>query len=126
MNGEIIALKTAHGTYLSAWDKSKEFAIVQAGHSQEWEHFVKSRNNDGTYSLFTAHKLYVSACWETDPTVRQVDHLKSWEKFTIVNNDNGTISLKTSKGTYISARNDNSVRCEDHNKEWEQFTVQFL
>lgn len=123
MANNIVAFRTAHGTYLSARTETNgQWPVAQMNDYQSWEHFQVGMGTNGV-TLYTAHNRYISAYWGSAPRVRQVLNSQSLEQFGVVRNNNGTISLVTAQGLYISARSDGTVNCVNENKEWEQFQV---
>ena len=116
-SGDLIALKTFHGTYISA---NKSGSICQQKYLKEWEWFTVSELN-GLYSFKTYHGNYLRAGRLN--TINSTDVCKEWEYFNIIYNENGTISLKTFHNKYLRADKHDKLNQTNKIKEWEMFTV---
>jgi len=144
---EIIALRTYHGTYVTAMDANKDWKLAQTQELKDWEKFTLLCLDDGKVALRTYHGTYVTAMNDEDDRdwkLAQTQELKDWEKFTLFNAETRTqlpcldalklfrngevnIALRTYHGRYVTAMDANKgwvIRAQTRElKDWEKFTV---
>ena len=116
-----VALKSVHGTFLSAKaDGSAEFDRDSAG---GWEQFHLEILEGDTITLLGVHGMYVSA--KSDGSVEaDRSEARGWEAFTIEDHGNERFSLESVHGKYLSAQTDGSAQWDrDYAGGWEKFQL---
>ena len=96
-----VALRSAHGTYVSAWDGAT--TTKQIPHCKGWEIFKVHRYDSGKCTFQTNHGSFLSA-WDV-ASVKQKDHELEWEQITVAvaPNNPAKVVLQTHHGTYLTA-----------------------
>ena len=120
--GAPVSLRSAHGTYLSAWDDG---SVRQAPHCKGWEIFLLAKTAAGACTLRSAHGTFLSA-WD-DGSLRLQTRAGSWEGFEVRGSvvNPGRCTLQTSHGTFLSCPDREAERANQapHAKAWEEFDV---
>jgi hypothetical protein len=115
-----LALKSCHGTYLSAqpdgparWDRER---------AAEWERIEAEARGQGKVALKSFHNKYLGALPDGSVQWNQARPGEG-ETWTVEASGEG-IALKASNGKYLSAQQDGSVQANrDAAKSWETLTV---
>ena len=98
-----IALKTEHGTYVTALGAESDWQLAgQASRVLGWENFTLLRVGDGRFALKTAHGRYVTAGREEQQWLLRgcADRILGWELFEL-HEKGETFTLKTGHGRYL-------------------------
>jgi hypothetical protein len=91
-----VALKSHHGTYISASPDGDVFRIKRDPSAWELFEFVYG---GGGMAIKTHHGTYLHA--DPNGMIKTVPNWSSWETFEIIQKDNGKVALKTSHNTYL-------------------------
>lgn len=116
-----VALKTYHGTYISAAQSGIMTATTRV--VQPTSTFSIIIHEDGKVSLRSSFGQYVSAD-SSGAVVANRARVGSWEKFDLARNQNGTVSLKSHFNMYLTAEPTGGVFANRPRKSsWEHFVV---
>lgn len=129
-DGDVIALKSHLGYYVSADRDLDAKLIANRDEATTWEMFEVEENSDGTYSFLAWNGYYVCADSGTDYyLIANRNKSGKWERFELEKNSDGTISLLAWNDLYVCADaqlGDYLVSNRSQPGSWESFKVEII
>eukprot|EP00271_Cylindrocystis_brebissonii_P018760 TRINITY_DN5453_c0_g1_i1.p1 TRINITY_DN5453_c0_g1~~TRINITY_DN5453_c0_g1_i1.p1 ORF type:complete len:311 (-),score=72.41 TRINITY_DN5453_c0_g1_i1:616-1548(-) len=121
--GTVIAMKTAHGLYLSAQPDGQ--LMADRGALEEWEKFTVVKLRGNTIALKSHFGKYVTA--EPGKWVTNRGHVARWEMLEVADEDGGAkMSVKAHTGYWLSVNKAGRLEAKPHVKGFEKFLVEIL